>query len=307
MKPVKPCLDLMNAAIEEHNPVAVFAMFSGGHDSLTATHIAAQHPKFTAAVHINTGIGIEKTRQFVRDTCEREGWPLREYKAEDYGMVYADIVKEYGFPGSDAHKIMYSKLKERGLRACIREAKTKVRDRVMLVTGVRSQESIRRMGHVKRVSRDGVKVWVAPIHDWSKSECNEYIDEKKLKRNEVVDLIHMSGECLCGAYAHKGELKEIEMWFPEVAHQIHQLEREVGDAGFPWRWEEQPPKWFKESKRGQAFLCEMKVDMTMCQSCDKRYSDRVEDEGPNTEEVDPYEEEERIARLPENNLDGKQH
>ena len=51
MKPVKPCLDLMNAAIEEHNPVAVFAMFSGGHDSLTATHIAAQHPKFTAAVH----------------------------------------------------------------------------------------------------------------------------------------------------------------------------------------------------------------------------------------------------------------
>ena len=238
MKPIQPCLDLMSVAIEDHNPVAVYAMFSGGHDSLTATHIAAQHPKFTAAVHINTGIGIEKTRQFVRDTCKREGWPLKEYRAVDQGQIYREHVLEYGFPGSFAHSMMYARLKERALRACIRETKINRRDRVMLVTGVRSQESVRRMGHVDPIQHDGVKVWVAPIHDWSKGECSEYITERKLKRNEVVDLIHMSGECLCGAYAHPGELKEIEQWFPEVAHQIHQLEREVWDAGFPWRWEE---------------------------------------------------------------------
>lgn len=271
MKSTKPCLDLLSSAIEEHNPVAVYAMFSGGHDSLTATHVAAQHPRFTAAVHINTGIGIEKTREFVRETCKREGWPLKEYRAEDCGQVYRDLVLEYGFPGSFHHNKMYNRLKERALDTCIREAKTGFHDRVMLVTGCRTQESVRRMGHVEPIQRKGAKVWVAAIHDWSKGDCNDYITEQKLPRNEVVDLLHMSGECLCGAYAHPGELKEIEMWFPEVAHEIHKLEREVWDAGFPWRWETKTiPKWFMESKKGQSFLCDMTVDPVMCQSCEKR-------------------------------------
>ncbi len=37
----------------------------------------------------------------------------------------------------------------------------------------------------------------------------------------------MSGECLCGAYAHKGELKELAFWYPEVADRIKRLEQRV--------------------------------------------------------------------------------
>ncbi len=57
---VKQSLALMDEAIELHKPRAVLALFSGGHDSLTATHIAAQHPRFTAAVHINMCVGFGK-------------------------------------------------------------------------------------------------------------------------------------------------------------------------------------------------------------------------------------------------------
>jgi hypothetical protein len=51
----------------------------------------------------------------------------------------------------------------------------------------------------------------------------------------------MSGECLCGAFAHKDELAEVEMFFPDVAAQIRELEVEVAAAGHPakickWGW-----------------------------------------------------------------------
>ena len=66
---------LLTEAVSVHRPAAVFALFSGGHDSLCSTTIASRHPQFTAAVHINPGIGIEETRVFVRETCSRKGWP----------------------------------------------------------------------------------------------------------------------------------------------------------------------------------------------------------------------------------------
>ena len=38
--------EVIDQAVAEHKPSHVFALFSGGHDSLTSTHIAAQHPSF---------------------------------------------------------------------------------------------------------------------------------------------------------------------------------------------------------------------------------------------------------------------
>jgi hypothetical protein len=41
----------------------------------------------------------------------------------------------------------------------------------------------------------------------------------------------MSGECLCGAFAHKGEREEIRFFFPEVIEKIETLEKEVRELG----------------------------------------------------------------------------
>ena len=93
-------LALIEQACENYKPSHVFAMFSGGHDSLVATLIASKHPRFSGAVHINTGIGIEQTRKFVRQTCDKRGWPLIEIRAkEDCGQDYERIVMDNGFPG----------------------------------------------------------------------------------------------------------------------------------------------------------------------------------------------------------------
>jgi 3'-phosphoadenosine 5'-phosphosulfate sulfotransferase (PAPS reductase)/FAD synthetase len=93
---------ILDKAYIEHNPVAIFLMFSGGHDSLTATHVGAtwaneRRIPFKVA-HINTGIGIEQTREFVRETCSEHEWPLVELHADREEQTYEYIVRRYGKP-----------------------------------------------------------------------------------------------------------------------------------------------------------------------------------------------------------------
>lgn len=231
--------DLIDLAVAEHPPVvAVYGLFSGGHDSLTSTAIAASHPKFTAAVHINTGIGIEETREFVRETCQEQGWPLIELHAE---AKYEDLVlNRGGFPrGPKSHNSMYWYLKQKSLDRLIRETKTHHKDRIVLVTGIRVQESVRRMNAAISVPirRDGASVWVNPILQWSAADCLDLMEQRGLRRNPVVDLLHRSGECLCGALAGEGEIHEIDLWYPDAAKRIHDLEQKARDAGLKnTRW-----------------------------------------------------------------------
>jgi len=253
--PVEYGRRLLDIAIRRYDPVAVFGMFSGGHDSLCAVHLASQHPRFTAAVHVNTGIGVEQTREFVRETCHDRGWPLLEYRAADQGQVYEDLVLEYGFPGPFHHRKMYNRLKERSIRALVRDHKRRRLDRVMLVTGVRRAESTRRMGTVEAVNREGARVWVAPLTWFKGTDKNRYMQEYDLPRNEVVDQLHMSGECLCGAFAKPGELDWIRYCgFHDVVEQIELLERKAEAAGVPCVWGAGSPSR-TGAERAPGFLC----------------------------------------------------
>lgn len=244
---------IMGESAEQYGPFAYrYVLFSGGHDSLTVTHWAMTNGWADGVLHVNTGIGIEETRDFVRDTCASYGWPLHEYHAPD---DYDEIVREHGFPGPHGHRYMYIRLKERALDQVVRDTKRKRNDRVMFVTGVRLEESRRRMGNAKQVQKQGARIWVAPFLHMTKKNLNRYIAGNNLPRNPVVDHLHMSGECLCGAYARRGELDEIALWYPKTADRIKRLEKEVEASGYPWKWEDPgPPGWFTEMRHGQEFL-----------------------------------------------------
>lgn len=277
-------------AIEQHQPAHIFSLLSGGHDSMTVTHFTARtlRERLTAVVHVNTGIGIPQTRQYVRDQCSHYGWNLLEYKAaenisakgEPDPMIYEDIVSANGFPGADAHNIMYSKLKERQIRRLGRDFGATAKAPMMLISGVRKEESTRRMGNTKLLDVQGRTIWLAPFIRMTALDCSAYMEREEIKRNPVKDLLHMSGECLCGAYAHPGELSEIELWFPEVAENIRRIEAKVRAAGFPWGWEEQPPEWWTDRKKaaasGQqdAFEEEAIAEIQyLCTGCGKRAED----------------------------------
>jgi 3'-phosphoadenosine 5'-phosphosulfate sulfotransferase (PAPS reductase)/FAD synthetase len=229
-------LSIMERAVSEHDPSHVFGLMSGGHDSLCACHIASRHPSFTGIIHINTSIGIEGTRDFVRKTCAKYRWNLHEYHPP---VDYATIIKEYGFPGPGMHWRMYQRLKERCLRNVLRDFRGKDRSqKIVFVSGVRRKESARRM---ISVGADAIKtgeknpspriVWANPLINWDDTDKMDYMAAHNLPTNEIAKKLCMSGECLCGAFAKPGELAEIKAVAPEAYEQIKALEQELEQSG----------------------------------------------------------------------------
>lgn len=257
--------DILDRVQDEHDASHAFALFSGGHDSL-ATHLAMDWGA-TAVVHINTGIGIPDTREFVRTTCDEHDWPLIEYHASEHdsGKTFEEYVEEYGMPGPAHHQIVYSYLKERSIRKLVREHKTGHGDRILLITGVRKMESTRRMGHVNEQNREGAKVYTAPILEWTGTDCRRYIGRHDLDPNPVVDLLEMSGECLCGAMARDRETNEkeqIRTWYPEVAERIDELEQKAKENGNPWRW--------GRRHQDELYPDEADTELPLCVDCEAR-------------------------------------
>lgn len=248
--------DVMMWAIAYYQPVKVWALFSGGKDSIVSTHLSMENGAHEV-LHINTGIGIRECREYVRDVCYTRKWPLRELHPPD--KTFRDFVLKYGFPGPGGHKYSYVWLKERALMKLTRETKTKRSDRVMFCTGVRNLESARRMGYVEPVVRTGARVWVAPIYQMNDIDMANYRKAHNLQLSEVSRRFGMSGECLCGAFAAPGEMERLEATYPEAAAQIHILEDEAREAGVHCEWGKRP-------KRGGRLSMELPF-MPLCVGC----------------------------------------
>lgn len=304
---VDEAFGIMRHAVEQYRPTHIFAMFSGGHDSLCATHVAATFGGMTAAVHINTGVGVEETREFVRQTCKEHDWPLLEYHPPPYtpgrckrcrkqpkqarsawqecsacvarrrpGIDYENlpayeaITLHHGFCGPGGHTLIYNRLKERCIRRLVREHKRKHGDRIMLVGGMRQAESVRRMGNAEAIGTEGSRVWCAPLVYWTTEDKNAYIDMTGLKRNPVVERLCMSGECLCGAFARPYELVEIAHHYPRAAEYIRSLEVRAREAGVHATWGTKHPN-SKCEKRKQDDPRQLNLFTGLCWSCANKW------------------------------------
>lgn len=261
---------IVDAALSNHfkgrRCAAACILFSGGNDSTTLAHLFKG--RADVAIHANTGIGVAQTREFVRRTCGAWQVPLIE-KSPPAGSTYRELVLERGFPGPGQHFKMYQRLKER----CLRQARAELvanprKERVLFLAGRRRTESARRAA-VPASGREGSVVWASPLVLWTKPDLNTYrLMQGDVPVNEVSDLIHMSGECLCGSFAEKDELEMVGMWFPEVRAQIEALEAEIADReDIPeirrkWGWgayRADPTALKRRSRSGP-----------LCTSCDAR-------------------------------------
>ncbi len=234
---IKEALDL--------NPVAIFAGLSGGDDSIVVAHWMMTNVAGCRILHINTGIGIEATRIHVRETCERYGWPLTEvFAKEDCGMDYDEIVLKHGFPGPSQHQKMYIQLKERCIEKLVRDNKKRYsRQKILIATGIRHDESKARTGYAgQEVHIRKAQIWASPLYWHDKAWFMDYIREHDLPRGPISQLLGMSGECLCGAYADEGELALVSVACPKTGARIKALQDRVRAAGHDWGWEEMPPR-----------------------------------------------------------------
>lgn len=290
--------DILCAAIEEHitnegrTLAAVTAGYSGGNDSTTLVHIFRD--RLDLAIHANTTIGIEETREFVRNTCEEWGIHLIERTPPKETDRYRALVLTKdrgkkgqalgGFPGPAMHFKMYQRLKERAIESVQAELVTNPRkERMICILGRRRTESQRRAS-IRTVDRRGSRVNVSPLVNWTKLDLNTYrlrcaAQGRPLPTNKASSVIHMSGECLCGAFASPGERNEIAYWFPGDFQQIAELEAALaGRDDIPehrktWGWGADPVKKAAETAYLKQFdvIEEQATSGDFCSSCADRF------------------------------------
>jgi len=211
------------------------ALFSGGKDSLVATHYAMQHYPVDFVVYLDTNSGLPENMEYVRSVCDEQGWPLDIRKAPS---TLDEFVKKYGFPGPSVHSWAFRYFKERQLQQMATEY-----GNVVYYSGVRSDESERRSRNVSGKYEQADRwVWVSPIHDFTDADCGDYIDAHSLPVNPLYDTIGRSGDCYCGAYAHRHtELGELKEYYPDHYDWLISLENKAVDYDLPadrqsWGW-----------------------------------------------------------------------
>jgi 3'-phosphoadenosine 5'-phosphosulfate sulfotransferase (PAPS reductase)/FAD synthetase len=206
---------------------ATAGMLSGGNDSTTAVYAMRRH--LTHLVHADTGVCLSVTRQFVRQVAADLGKPLIIARARHPQDQYAAIVRERGFPGPARHAYVMNRLKERAWRQARRQLVADGRrQRIIQVAGRRRDESAAR-ANVPEMQREDSVVWVSPMVFWTKPDLNTYRRMFQVPVNPVYDLLHYSGECLCGSHARPGEREWLLEWFPDdpAVLELTALEREL--------------------------------------------------------------------------------
>lgn len=232
--PTSSAHDVLDRLATEHDPDNVYVAVSGGDDSITTLHFVANSNVIDVdgVVHIDTGIGVGKTREFVEDKCEELGLDLivLDDQAARYGHErYEFLVKTHGFPGANpiAHSQMWQNLKDKPMG----KLQSHLDGDLALISGVRKHESETRY---ERLSHTGIQdvggiTWASPLVDFTDKDLKTYREYHDIEENPVAALLCTSGECLCGSYGDRNNLPLIKQYFPEVAQQIFRLENEVLD------------------------------------------------------------------------------
>jgi len=249
-------------AVKKFKPSVIIALVSGGDDSMAMYCVANLIGKIDHVVHVDTTTGIEATTEFVKQNVNHDLIIARTNEE-----TFEEIVLKNGFPGAGQHQNMYIRLKERALRIvqrrfqydgsfCRIDSTTaykknvplvyhpdypnieslvikKPNRKIMFISGGRKDESIRRMGTVKEIHKEGNQVWVSLIANWNKSDIYQLQKKYNLKRSPTSILLGRSGECNCGSYGFPEEVDEMKYFFPDDknVNMIIRLQNELKQSG----------------------------------------------------------------------------
>ena len=279
-----------------------YVAYSGGKDSgIVLDYITKEFPEnFRGVIFVDTGIATKATVDFVIDYCKKHDYKLnilhpydvKRKKKSDYGKIgqpftFENLVMNFGFPTAGGHNLTMGWLKYYPMRNFIYQ-KIKDGENPAIISGVRKKESKRRSkrkSYASYINHDGKISFVCPLFFKSNEWVTKYWIENNIKRSPVYDTLHISGDCLCGCFAKKEELKLLEMFHPEVFAEIKRLEKLVKEKGS--KEAQRFTTWGNNKKSTMEVEAQSTIENTVCTECffdreetdedNKRFNDEMKD------------------------------
>jgi 3'-phosphoadenosine 5'-phosphosulfate sulfotransferase (PAPS reductase)/FAD synthetase len=198
-----------------------WALLSGGKDSTLAAVEMSIKNKLEGVVYIDTGIGLNETKEYVEEISSKFGWDLKVFRGY---TSYDSYVLKHGFPTPSGHSQIMHILKLDAVRRFISWHKREIGVAPLLFSGVRRSESSRRSQWARRFQFYQGAYWDCPIFHYDDDKVWKFHYEHKIPINSAYGTIGKSGDCLCGAFGNLTEKKIIEKYYPYLSDHISHLE-----------------------------------------------------------------------------------
>jgi len=209
--------------VERFSIRSAICCFSGGKDSLAATHYFLEAVKDMPdlemyVLHVDTTISLPGVQEYVKQVADQLSWPLHVIRPK---RDFFTLASKWGMPTLFTRWCCFQ-LK---LRPMFEFAK-RLRSHRVMVTGIRRAESTRRRDFEQWIllTRPFVRYNYHPIIEWSDEQVDEYIRKYNLPINPVSREMGFSGECICGVFCSYRELMRIRAKYPEFMRQFEKLE-----------------------------------------------------------------------------------
>jgi len=230
-----------------------WALLSGGKDStLTALKMSDEN-RLEGVIYIDTGIGLNETKEYVEDLSYRFDWPLRIFNGY---TSYDAYVLKHGFPTPAGHSQIMHILKLDSVRRFISRYKKEEGKTPLLFSGVRSSESDRRSKWARRFQFYQGAYWDCPIFHYGDEQVWELHYKSKIPINSAYGTIGKSGDCLCGAFGNLTEKKIIEKFYPYLSDHINYLEENTKSEKYNiWGNTDKPICSLRAKNNPELLLC----------------------------------------------------
>jgi len=227
--------------VEEYSIRSLVCCFSGGKDSLVATHYVmnelagsnpAQLKKYV--VFVDTSVMVPGTREFVEKICDSFGWNLKVLAPKP---DFWTLIGEQGFPMPSMHRRWCCwKLKLEPIKNFVRNLKPQRAE----VTGLRKDESYRRRKLSEVFYLKSSRVWkYAPLVDWTEKDVLRYMKEHNLPMPPHYRL-GIKETCLCGAFSNRKQMMIVKAQFPEFFRKFVELEARFKSGGAAFWFRNKP-------------------------------------------------------------------
>jgi 3'-phosphoadenosine 5'-phosphosulfate sulfotransferase (PAPS reductase)/FAD synthetase len=230
-----------------------WALLSGGKDSTLAAFEMSEKDKLEGVIYIDTGIGLNETKEYVENLSHKFDWNLKIFNGY---ISYDAYVLKHGFPTPAGHSQIMHILKLDAVRKFISWYKKEKGQIPLLFSGVRSSESTRRSVWARRFQFYQRAYWDCPIFHYTDQQVWKLHYEYQIPINSAYGIIGKSGDCLCGAFGNLVEKKLIEKFYPYLTEHIDYLEKNTQSKKFNiWGNTNQPICALKGKSNSEHLLC----------------------------------------------------